>query len=324
GDSAAHLSSPSEVLEVVREAVSLYEGELAQPERAIPLMERAIALAPEELGMKRRLADALRAVGRLDEASVVLEGLVEGFGRRRSPERAEVHFVLGQVAHEQGDHARALEQLDLATRMDMSNGPMLLALGRIAREAGEVERAEKSYRTLLMTVRRRGADEPVEVSLGEVLYELHAIARANGDAEKAEELYTSALEACATSGAEALRFAEALRMRGEPKLAAEGLEGRLAVADAPAERAQLLGALARLLEAELDEPGDALERRLEALRNGPEDPRLHDEARALTARLAQTGRYVALVEELIEGYRRREDAQHVVGLLLRAGRALEG
>ncbi|MBC7170794.1 MAG: hypothetical protein H5U40_00115, partial [Polyangiaceae bacterium] len=226
-------------------------------------------------------------------------------------------------AQEQGDLEAALEQLDVATKMDMTNAPMLLALGQIARDAGQLDRAEKSYRTLLMIVRRRGPDEAVEVGLGEVLYELHAIASAHGDREKADELISSALEATAQSQAEALRFAEALTSRGVPELAVSGLERRLAVAEDAGEQARLLSALAGILDTSLGKHGEALERRLSALRKIPSDLELHAAARSLALRLEATRRYVELVREVAEGHRRREDAPKVARLFLLAGTALE-
>jgi tetratricopeptide (TPR) repeat protein len=296
GQSVEHVDDAAEVLTIVREAAELYEGALRRPEQAIPLMRRGIELAPDDLGMRMKLAEALRAVGRLDEARDALHELIEGFGRRRSAERAQVHHLLGRVARAQGDLEGALEQLD---------------------------RAEKAYRTLLMIVRRRSPEDAVEVGLGEVLFELHAIAKAHGDADKAEELLASALEAASQSEPEALRFAEALASRGEPALAVKGVERRLAVAEAPPEKAKLLATLADVLAGPLGRPGEALERRLAALRMAPDDQALHDAARALAKSEGASSKYVDVVRELVDGYRRKEDAPKVSALLLLAGRALE-
>ncbi len=323
GEGVEHLSDPADILALVREAAALYEGVLGKPEQAIPLMQRAIQLSPDDLAMKTKLAEALRAVKRLDEARAVLAELIEGFGRRRSAERAEVHFLLGRVAHEQGDLETALEQLDLATKMDMTNAPMLLALGRTARDAGQLDRAEKSYRTLLMIVRRRSPEDEVEVGLGEVLYELHAIAASHGEKDKADELLASALEATGQSYGEAVRFADSLVARGAPELALQGLERRLAAAEDAGEKARLLAALADILEGSLDRPADALERRLTALRHDPSNEGLHARARTLARAQSAPSRYVGVVRDLVESFRRREDGAKVAALLLRAGAALE-
>ena len=50
----------------------------------------------------RELAEALRSGQRVDEARKVLEAAIEEFGRRRSPERASVHFLLGRTLRADG------------------------------------------------------------------------------------------------------------------------------------------------------------------------------------------------------------------------------
>src|SRR5208282_2874259 len=73
--------------------------------------------APADRPARLALAAALRGAGELDRARAILTGLLEEYGRRRPPERAEVHFQLAQVAAAAGQGAEAQAQLETATNM---------------------------------------------------------------------------------------------------------------------------------------------------------------------------------------------------------------
>lgn len=319
---ATHYTEGETKLALAREAALLYDETLGQPAEAIPMLRIASELDREDKALRLRLAEALFQTSALDEAKAVLEELAGEFGRRRTPERAQVHFLLGQVARAQGNLQLALDELETATKMAMSNAPMLAMLGRLAREAGDIDRSEKSYRTLLMLVRRRPPEDAVDVGVGEVLFELHDIAKQRGEAEKASELLDSAFETVSQSDEEALRFAEALTERGEPELGLRGLELRLQ-AELPREaKGRLLHAAARILE-RLGRDEEALARRLAAL----EADSRSEEALASTRRLAKAqGRsreLLGLLETIAESLRRSEDVPWVAALRLLQGEIAE-
>src|SRR5690606_23896335 len=125
-----------------------------EPDTAIPLLEQASDLAPEDNAIKLALADALGAATRFEEARTLLRTLVEAFGGRRPKERAPVHYHLARLDLAVGDRARALVELDAATRIDPANPEILRALAELARDDGQLERAERSYRALLTVLRR--------------------------------------------------------------------------------------------------------------------------------------------------------------------------
>jgi lipopolysaccharide biosynthesis regulator YciM len=202
----------------------------------------------------------------------------------------------------------------------------LQTLGDLAREAGDLDRAEKAYRTLLMAVRRRGADEAVDVGVGEVLFELHAIAAARSDETQARELRESALEAASSSDAEALRFGQALVARGDAELALEGLRRRSASVGEGAENAAsvaaLHAALGDVLAGPLARGEEALVEYLRALDADSHAAALHKKTRALARDLGKTGQYVTALERSVDACRRVEDAEHSGELLLRLGRVV--
>jgi Tfp pilus assembly protein PilF len=103
--------------------------------------------------VKLSLADALGAAQRFEEARSLLRTLVEAFGGRRPKERAPVHFYLARLDLALGDRARALVELDAATKIDPANAEILRALAELARDDGQLDRSERSYDTRSMPMR---------------------------------------------------------------------------------------------------------------------------------------------------------------------------
>ena len=79
-------------------------------------------------------------------AGGIIEEMIAGFGRRRSPERAALHTALARVAQARGDADAALEQLETASKMDISNTSALKALADEGElPAAKVGEAIKKY-----------------------------------------------------------------------------------------------------------------------------------------------------------------------------------
>src|SRR5580698_727228 len=97
-------------------------------------------------------------------------------------ERAPAHYHLARLELKMGDRARALVELDAATRIDPANPEILRALAELARDDGQLDRAERSYRALLAALRRAtGPDEDAAIVRSEVLLELSAVAERQGE-----------------------------------------------------------------------------------------------------------------------------------------------
>ncbi|MBX3250328.1 MAG: tetratricopeptide repeat protein [Myxococcales bacterium] len=320
-ESARHASA-DQALVLVREAARLYGEVLGRPADAIPVLRQGTELAPDDRSIKLQLAEGLRASGELDEARTLLEQVIEAFGRRRSTERAQVHYQLGTALRTKGDVEGALEQFELATKMAMAEPRMLDALGRLAREAGQLDRAEKAYRALLMTVRRRDPSSEIDVGSGEVLFELHAIAGARGDEEQAGELLESALEAAAQNDTEALRFRDALVERGEVELALRGLERRVRAADEASSKAQMLAAMADVLEGD-GRGAEAYERRVSALGHDARSVELQKATVQGARALGKVSELAARFRAILEEHKRDEDAALQASLYVRLGEIAE-
>jgi tetratricopeptide (TPR) repeat protein len=318
---ATAVGDPNTVVSYAREAAELYE-ELGTPEAAVPVLERAHEFASDDRRLKLMLADGLRGAGRNDEARTLLEQLIEGFGRRRSAQRAEVHVRLARVAHAQGRVEEAVDQLEEASKMAAGNVSILRALAETAHRAGQLDRAERAYRTLLLSV-RRGGEEAAPISGAEVYLELASIAVQKSEADKAEELRESVLEAIAADDSQAPNLQKALRKRGEFDLLRRVLDTRLASVKAPRRRAKILGSLGDVLEHDLNLADKALDARLEAVETDPSSPVLHNAVKELAIRLGRTERYAKLLEDRLATMRRGDEALVRCELLLRLGEVME-
>ncbi|WP_437587251.1 tetratricopeptide repeat protein [Sorangium sp. So ce1000] len=343
GDAARADEAPAR-LALLREAADLYLTRGGAPAAAIPLFDEAIALAPDDLSLRLARSRALSAAGRTDDATAALRGIIADFGSRRPKERALVHYELARVALATGDRARAMAEFDLALRVDPAHPDALHGLAALALEDGQLERAHRAYRALLLVARRprdegeglvgarRSTMPPMRSSVAlapstsfsraEVLLALGEIARRQGAADRESEYVESAFEAARESDTEHEKLLAALRARGRHDLLARALEARLAgPALEPAEdAAAALGELASLYEGALDRPELALSARLRALDLTPGAGAAHDAALDLARRSGQTQRYLDLVERLVA---RAASEPYEVALLLRFGRALE-
>ncbi len=329
--SSEHLSDADTLLTYAREASDLYRDRLGTPGAAVAVLERAYARFPDERDLKARLAEGLRVENRLQEAHDMLQGLIDSFGRRRSAQRAAAHLELARVVGAQGDADTATDQLELASSMDPTNPAILQTLAETARDAGQQERAERAYRTLLIQARRHPpvvddvprSDGDGRIGATEVLFELSSLAQTRGDGDQAQELIESAMEALAEREAEGSHLAQRLRDRSEHTLLQRVLLARLQSADTARTRAQVLGELADLQAQHLKKPEAALESRLAALRADPGSAPIHDAARSQAQASGDVENYVRVVESMLDKTRRTTDVYVRCELLLRLAEASE-
>lgn len=318
-----HVSDTSTILAYAREAAELYHDRLQLPDRAVPVLERAHTLAPDDRKLASMLAEGLRVAGRLDEAKTLLHELIEAFGRRRSAERAAAHLQLAKVSHALGDTEAALEQLDAASKMDAGNPIIMRTLASMAKDSGELDRAERAYRALLLQLRRTTAATTSEVSAAEVLIELSSIAAERGQAEQAEELVESALETIGGDDSQSSRVQHMLTEREDWTLLHRVLQTRLAHVDGARRRAAVLSDLAGLYADHLERPEDAFRTRLQALELDAGSPGHHDHARDLAVSLGRVDEYREEVSRLLDRSRRNTDVLVRCELLLRLASAHE-
>jgi len=312
-------------LALLREAANLYYDALGAPERAVDVLQRAAQLAPDDRELGLRLAEGMQRAGRSQDARAVLERLIEGFGRKRSAERAALHYQLARVLASTGETDGALEQLDIATKMDLAHVEATRMLAELWQQKGDLDRAERVYRGLLMLVRRQAPDAALKVGSAEVFYELAEIAKKRDQTSAAEELLQSALEAATQHDVEAERLQALLISRGDRTLLMRLLDARLKLAKSPAAQHSIQRAKAQALAATGDATA-ALDAALKALALAPENMAVHAEARSYAKAAKATDRYLEQVTALSDDFGRRREPEAkklAVTLTLALGEAIE-
>ncbi len=135
---------------LLSEIAGLYK-KLGRGGQAVPVLERLVAVAPDEIGGREDLADALIAAGRTAEAVAIARELIEQLTKaRRGKEAARWYQRLGAIAVADSDLPTASEHFGAAYKLDPAHPLTLSALGRLAFERGDHETARKFYRSLLL------------------------------------------------------------------------------------------------------------------------------------------------------------------------------
>jgi tetratricopeptide (TPR) repeat protein len=95
--------------------VAVSRASVGGPARAVPLLEDATILEPDDFGLRLEYAQACLAAGDLGKAKLLAEKTVEV-----DPKNAQAYLVLGQVLSKLGEHDAARKQLELAVALDPS------------------------------------------------------------------------------------------------------------------------------------------------------------------------------------------------------------
>jgi tetratricopeptide (TPR) repeat protein len=323
-ESAALAVDSASKLSRLLEAAKLFTDRCTEPEQAVPLLEQATALAPADQAIRLALAEAMSQAQRFDEARAILKQMIAAFGGRRPKERAPVHYQMARLELATGHRATALAELDTATRIDPQNPEILRTLAELARDDGQLERAEKSYRALLVVLRRRAdAREYASIARSEVLLELSAIAQRDGETERASEILESAIEAAAQDEFEQESLESQLRKRGDDETLVRLLEAKLShLGDSPA-AVKTLGELGQVFADRLGRPERALDMLLRAIALEPQRAATHASALSLARSLGKVGRYVDAAAALVDTAADAGDVQLACGLLARLGGVVE-
>ena len=270
----------------LREAAAIHAGPLDAPGAAVALLERVVADDPADVGARADLADALRRVGRLEEARSMAEGLVQQFGRRHPRERAASHVLLARIAQAEGREGDVLHQLGLAVSIDPGHMHAQRLLAKACVAQGQLERAERALQALLL-LQRRGQAAPgtPALALSETLFDLHRVATLLGEPRRAAETLASAFEMASRDAHESLRLEQAL--------------------------------------AQAQRYGEALDLVLRALAASPADEELHERARDTCLRARNIEAYATCLESLAQIALGRGDGDAGCTLLLRLGQLRE-
>ncbi len=111
---------------------------VGKPQRAIALLERAIAEAPEDLALRSALATRLARLGRTKEAESVLQEAVDRFGIEAAGDQLVRHY------RRQRDPQRALEVIEEIVYKTGDTGDSLQFIrADLLVDVGELDRAEE-------------------------------------------------------------------------------------------------------------------------------------------------------------------------------------
>ena len=316
-----HTQDPETVVVCAREVLALCRDKLGDPALAVPVLERAVGLAPQERTLRLALAEGLRASGRLAEARTVLESLLQEYGRRQSRERAGLHLQIATVARAEKNADLAAKHLEQAAAVLLDSVDVQLALAEVAEERGELDRAEKAYRALLVLA-RRGHSGDSTMTAGEVLVRLRRLALRQGQTAQANEHLESALARALHDPVEARQIQAALLADGDSETLLELIGKRQAATAHISDEALVVCERASVLE-KVGRAEEGLEALLEILAKVPDSAQAHNLARAIAVRLSKAGAYLDAVASAADKLRRADDATTLADLLLRAADVAE-
>jgi tetratricopeptide (TPR) repeat protein len=178
-----------ERIPLIRRIADIYAQKLSDPGSAAAALERAIALEPENREVLLPLCDLYIAAGRQADAIPVLQKIIASYGTRRTKEVAIYHHRLGQALEGMGDTAGALAAYEAAFKVDLTSVPILRDLGRLSYMAGDYDRAQKTFRALLL----QKLDHSAGITKGDIYFYLGDISAKQGDSKKAISMLERAL-----------------------------------------------------------------------------------------------------------------------------------
>jgi lipopolysaccharide biosynthesis regulator YciM len=241
---AARSADPKQRLLLLVRAAHVHRDQRGDATGAVPLFEQAVQLDSDNVDLRIELANALSRAERHAEASQVLRDQIARYGTRRPKERAMVHHALARELLALEDKTGALEELHAASRIDPTRAEVLSLSGRLSMDLGDLETAEKTFRSLLLVLGRGAA--VAGLSRVEALLDLSEIALRREDAIRSSEYVESAFEIAQDLDAEAQAFERAARARGRNDWLLRVLEERLARAARPSLAAPALLDLTRI------------------------------------------------------------------------------
>ena len=181
-------------LPLLQELGLLYCDRLGQADRGVGILEQARELAPDTPEVLAALVDAYYAADDLDRAEPLIKQLIEVAGTKRRKDLARYVHRLGAIFEKRGDTAGAREHYDKAYRMDSTNTPTLVALGRIHMQEQDWDSARRVYRSLLL----QNLDQHSGITKADLFYNLGQVHAALGETAKARNMYERGLEADAS------------------------------------------------------------------------------------------------------------------------------
>jgi tetratricopeptide (TPR) repeat protein len=182
-------ASDEERVALLRTLSNVYRDRLEDPKMAASYLERAVELDSSDRGALVPLCDLYVAAGRQKDAVPILQRIIQSFGRQRTKELALYYHRLGQALEAMGDVPGALEAYDAAFKIDLTNVAILRDLGKLTHANGDLDRAQKSFRALLL----QKLEPDAGIRKADVYYYLGDIAVKQDDRHKAITMLERAL-----------------------------------------------------------------------------------------------------------------------------------
>jgi tetratricopeptide (TPR) repeat protein len=167
----------------------IYRERLGDPATAARYLERAVELGGDDRGALVPLCELYMAAGRDQDAVPILRRIIDSFGQKRSKELATHQHRLGLALAAMGDNAGALAAYDAAFKIDLTNVAILRDLGKLTHASGDLDRAQKSFRALLL----QKLEPDSGIQKADVYYYLGDIAAKQDDTRKAITMLERAL-----------------------------------------------------------------------------------------------------------------------------------
>jgi len=146
---------------------------------AVDAYRRAFAIMPEDHRIVIKLADVLGSLGEIEEAANILDQTIDVFGKKRSPELAELQHAMARIGRIAGDWEAVFAWLDAAVQTDRQNGAAASELAVVAMERGELDIAIKALQAITLL------KNEAPMSKAEAYLRQGMIAEQRGDMKKA-------------------------------------------------------------------------------------------------------------------------------------------
>jgi len=174
---------------LLKQVAELYDKRLRDPASAAVHLEEASRLVPDDREVLLPLCDLYIAAGRSQDAIPVLQKIIDSYGTRRVKEVAQFHHRLGKALQGMGDQAGAMASFDAAFKIDLTNVHILRDLGMLCHQLGDLDRAQKTFRALLL----QKLDANSGITKADVYFFLGDISATQGDKAKAVSMVQRAV-----------------------------------------------------------------------------------------------------------------------------------
>ena len=178
--------------EVQLRIADVYRDKIQDGPRALEHYERAMQLVPDSIEVAERLSQLYVIAGDWVRAEPLLSRIVDKLTAQGAPaeRRAELHYNLGLALQACLRREEALAQFQIALELAPGDVDVLKALGKLAYETNDYERAETIYSQLVAELSEDAEDDV----LVELYRTLGQVAFRSGNSEKALDYLQKTVE----------------------------------------------------------------------------------------------------------------------------------